>query len=225
MANLKTRAIVGFAQLLVALAALLFGAAWTFDFWQAWVYLLVFGASTTFITVYLWRNDPKLLERRVTAGPTAERERSQQVIQALAAVAFCGLFLVPSLDRRFAWSHVPLPVVIAGDALVTLGLCIVFLVFKENTFTAATIAVATDQYVVSSGPYAIVRHPMYAGALLLLLGTPLALGSWWGLLLLVPMLGVIVWRLLDEEQFLRNHLPGYAAYCRKTRYRLIPGIW
>jgi protein-S-isoprenylcysteine O-methyltransferase Ste14 len=225
MANLKIRAIVGFAQLLLALAALLFGAAWTFDFWQAWVYLVVFGASTAFITVYLWRNDPKLLERRVTAGPTAERERSQQVIQALAAVAFCGLFLVPSLDRRFAWSHVALPIVIAGDALVTLGLYIVFLVFKENSFTAATIGVATDQYVVSSGPYAIVRHPMYAGALLLLLGTPLALGSWWGLLLLVPMLGVIVWRLLAEEQFLTNHLPGYAAYCRKTRYRLIPAIW
>ncbi len=225
MKNLATKTILGFAQLVVALGVLLFAPAWTFDFWQAWVYLLVFVTSSALITIYLWKRDPKLLERRVNAGPSAEKEKKQKLIQVFASLAFIGLMIVPSLDHRFSWSNVPVLVVIGGDLLAALGFFIVFLVFKENTFTAATIEIAPDQTVISSGPYAVVRHPMYAGALIMLFGTPLALGSWWALLLFIMMTFVIVWRLLNEETFLSKSLPGYNEYCRKVQYRLIPFIW
>ena len=222
MKNLATKTILGFAQLVVALGVLLFAPAWTFDFWQAWVYLLVFVTSSALITIYLWKRDPKLLERRVNAGPSAEKEKKQKLIQVFASLAFIGLMIVPSLDHCFSWSNVPVLVVIGGDLLAALCFFIVFLVFKENTFTAATIEIAPDQTVISSGPYAVVRHPMYAGALIMLFGTPLALGSWWALLLFIMMTFVIVWRLLNEETFLSKSLPGYNEYCRKVQYRLNP---
>jgi protein-S-isoprenylcysteine O-methyltransferase Ste14 len=225
MQTLAGKTISGFAQLIVALGIALFGPTWTFDFLQAWVYVFVFGVSAALITVYLWQKDPKLLERRVNAGPAAEKENRQKLIQLVAAIAFIGILVVPSLDHRFAWSHVSLAIVMAGDALVVLGFLIVFFVFKENTFTAATIEVAPDQRVIATGPYALVRHPMYVGGLVLLLGTPLALGSWWGLVMFVPLAVAIVWRLLDEETFLAQHLQGYADYCRRVRYRLIPRLW
>ena len=157
--------------------------------------------------------------------PTAEKQPLQQHIQAVAAITFIGFLVVPALDHRLAWSNVPLGIEIAGDALVALGFFSVYLVFKENSFSAATIEVATGQKVISTGPYAIVRHPMYAGALVMLFGTPLALGSWWGLLLLIPMTLVLVLRLLDEERFLAKNLPGYTEYCQSVRYRLVPYIW
>jgi len=207
------------------MAIALFGAAGTLNYLQGWVYLLVFVGSAAMITVYLWRNDPGLLERRVDAGPTAEKQPLQQLIQAVAALTFIGFLVVPPLDHRFAWSPVPLAVEIAGDVLVALGFFAVYLVFKENSFTAATIEVATGQQVIATGPYAIVRHPMYAGALVMLCGTPLALGSGWGLLLMVPMTLVIILRLLDEERFLAKHLTGYMEYCQRVRYRLVPYIW
>jgi protein-S-isoprenylcysteine O-methyltransferase Ste14 len=133
--------------------------------------------------------------------------------------------VLPSLDHRFSWSAVPLPIVVAGDALVALGFLVVFLVFKENTFTAAIIAATPDQKVVSTGPYAMVRHPMYLGALVMLFGTPLALGSWWGLLMFIPMIFTIAWRARDEERFLLKNLSGYHEYYHKVRYRLVPFVW
>jgi protein-S-isoprenylcysteine O-methyltransferase Ste14 len=225
MNNLASKTILGFVQLIVMLGLFLFVPAWTFDFWQAWLYLFAFAMSSAFITIYLWKKDPKLLERRVIAGPSAEKEKSQKLIQVFASLAFIGLMIFPSLDHRFSRSDVPVFVVIVGDALVALGFFMVFLVFKENTFTAATIEVAPDQKVISTGPYAIVRHPMYAGALIMLWGTPIALGSWWALLMDIPMTFVIVWRLLDEEKFLTKNLPGYNEYCQNVRYRLIPSLW
>ena len=225
MKNLARKTILGFTQLTVMLGLFLFAPAWTFDFWQAWVYLFVFVTSSALITIYLWRKDPKLLERRVHAGPSAEKEKKQKLIQVFASLAFMGLMIVPSLDHRFSWSDIPGLVVIGGDVLAALGFFIVFLVFKENTYTAATIEVSPEQTVIATGPYAIVRHPMYAGALIMLFGTPLALGSWWTLFLFLLMGFVIVWRLLDEEKFLAKNLSGYKEYCRKVQYRLIPFIW
>ena len=225
MKSLAVRTIAGFLNLFLCLALLLFGPAWTLRYWQAWIYLLVFFVSCAWITLYLWRKDPALLERRVKAGPAAEKETSQKLIQALASLAFIGTMIVPSLDRRFGWSHVPLALVVAGDTLAALGFWVVFVVYRENTFAGATITVATDQQVISTGPYALVRHPMYSGALVMLLGTPLALGSWWGLAAFPVMLATIVARLLGEEKFLRKSLPGYAEYCQKVRYRLAPHLW
>jgi len=141
------------------------------------------------------------------------------------AWAFLALLAVPALDHRLGWSHVPLPVVVAGDVLVGVGFLAVFLVFRKNSYASAVIEVGAEQKVIDTGPYALVRHPMYAGALVLLAGIPLALGSLWGLLVLAPFTAVIAWRLLDEETFLAQQLPGYAGYCSKTRYRLIPFIW
>ena len=225
MNTLAAKTILGFTQIFVFLGAALFAPAWTLDFWQAWVYLIVFTASSALITAYLWKHDRKLLERRVEAGPRAEKQRSQKIIQIFASLAFIGILAVPSLDHRYLWSHAPLFVVIAGDVLVALGFLAVFLVYKENSFTSATIEVAADQRVVSTVPYAIVRHPMYAGALVLLFGTPLALGSWWGTLMIIPMIFALVLRLLDEERFLQKSLPGYTGYCQGVRFRLAPFIW
>jgi protein-S-isoprenylcysteine O-methyltransferase Ste14 len=223
--GLASKTLIGFAELLLVFGIALFGGAGTFDYWQAWLFIVVFAASAGLITAYLWRNSPALLARRVRAGPTAETAPLQRFIQGLASLAFIGILVVPALDHRFGWSSVPVGGVILGDVLIGLGFWCVFRVFKENAFTAATIEVAADQKVISTGPYALVRHPMYAGAFVLLIGMPLALGSAWGLLLFVAIALVIVWRLLDEEDFLVRNLPGYAAYRQQVRYRLIPRVW
>ena len=149
----------------------------------------------------------------------------QRVIMFFASVGFIAILIVPALDHRFGWSAVPSYTVIVGDFLVGIGFYAIFLVYKENTFTSATIEVAEDQKVISTGPYAFVRHPMYAGGLLYLLGTPLALGSYWGFLALAAMTPFLIWRLLDEERFLSKNLPGYTEYCAQVRWRLIPGLF
>jgi protein-S-isoprenylcysteine O-methyltransferase Ste14 len=225
MKDLNKKAFGGLLGFLISLAVLLFLPAWTLDYWQAWFFLSVFSMSVLAITLYLMKKDPKLLERRVNAGPGAEKEKKQKIIQSIAAIAFIAIFIFAGIDHRFAWSTVPTYIILAGDALIALGLLLIFFVFRENTFTSAVIEVDTDQKVVSTGPYAIVRHPMYIGAFVMLLGVPLALGSWWGLLTVIPIMFVIVWRLLDEEKFLAKNLPGYSAYRDKVRYRLLPFIW
>ena len=225
MTELNKKASLGLVELIVVMAALTFLPAWTFEYWQAWILLAVFFACTLAIDLYLVKNDPKLLERRLKAGPGSEKEKSQQIIQAMAIVAFVAIFVLSALDHRFGWSPVPPFVSILGDVLVALGLYFVFLVFKENTFTSGIIEVGDDQKVVATGPYALVRHPMYIGALVMLVGVPLALGSLWGLLTIVPMVFVLVIRLLDEERFLAKNLAGYSEYQSKVRYHLLPLIW
>jgi protein-S-isoprenylcysteine O-methyltransferase Ste14 len=219
------KAFLGLTFLLAVLGAALFGTAGTLDYWQAWAFLATFGAATLAITIDLAIRDRALLARRVAAGPTAERSRIQQVIQSIASLAFLAIFVIAGLDRRWGWSRVPRGVSIAGDVVVALGLGIVALVFRANTFTSATIEVATDQKVISTGPYAVVRHPMYAGAFLMLLGVPLALGSWWAAPAILPLYAVIVVRLLDEERVLVRELAGYDAYRAKVRYRLVPFVF
>jgi protein-S-isoprenylcysteine O-methyltransferase Ste14 len=225
MNDLDTKASLGLAFLIAVMGLVLFVPAWTFWYWQAWIYLTIFSISVGAITVYLMRNDRALLARRTNAGPGAEKENTQKAIQSFAQVAFLAVFLVPSLDHRFMWSDVPIYAEIAGDVLVALGLYTVFRVFKENTFTSATIEVDKEQRLISSGPYALVRHPMYGGAFIMLIGTPVALGSWWGLLALIPIVAAIILRLFDEEKFLAKHLMGYTDYCTKVRWRLIPGVF
>jgi protein-S-isoprenylcysteine O-methyltransferase Ste14 len=225
MSDLAGRTILGFAKLIVGLAIFLFVPAWTLNFWQAWVYLIVFTVSAALITAYLWAKDPRLLERRLKAGPRAEEESGQKVIQVLASLLFAVLLILPSLDHRFSWSALPLFGAIVGDLLLVLGFYIVFKVFKENTFASATVEVASQQKVISTGPYAIVRHPMYSGAFIMLFGTPLALGSWWGLLPFAAIAFIIRWRLLEEERFLNKSLAGYTEYCHKVQYRLAPYVW
>lgn len=225
MNDLNKKAIGGLLNLLVFVALLIFLPAWTLRYWQGWVFLLAFFGPALAITLYLMKNDPQLLERRVKGGSAAEKQRSQKIIQGFAAIAFAATIVLPVLDHRFRWSAVPAFAVVAGDGLVVLGFLLVFLVFKENTFTSGTIEVAAEQKVISTGPYAVVRHPMYVGGLVLLLGVPLALGSYWGLFTILAMTAVIVWRLLDEEEFLVDQLAGYSEYRKRVRYRLAPFVW
>jgi len=219
------KAFAGLLFLSLVMAALLFIPAWTLDYWQAWTFLAVYFAASLAITLYLMKKDPDLLKRRMSGGPTAEKEQAQRIIMSLASLGFIGLLVLPALDHRFAWSHMEASVALAGDGLLVLGWLAIFFVFRENTFTSATIELAPDHKVISTGPYALIRHPMYAGALVMLAGMPIALGSWWGLLVLVAMMPALIWRLLDEEKFLARNLPGYVEYQRKVRYRLIPLVW
>jgi protein-S-isoprenylcysteine O-methyltransferase Ste14 len=191
------------------MAALLFLPAGTLNYWQAWVFMSVFVSASGAVTVYLAIHDPRLLERRMRAGPAAEKERSQKFIISLAMMGFIGLLIVPAFDHRIRWSRVPAYVCLTGDALIAVGFLLVFFVIKINTYAASTIQVAEDQKVISTGPYAFVRHPMYAGSFPILIGTPLALGSWWGLSALIVLVPALLWRLVDEESFLRKNLPGY----------------
>jgi protein-S-isoprenylcysteine O-methyltransferase Ste14 len=225
MDNLIVKTVFGFAFLMVVLALALFLTAGSLSYWQAWLYLAVFAGCTILITAYLIKNDQELLAGRVQAGPVAETRRSQQVIQSLASLFFLGLFIVPGLDYRFGWSNVAPLLSLISDGLVALGFYFVFLVFRENSYTRATIDVSAGQKVITTGPYAIVRHPMYAGAMFLILFTPLALGSWVAVPFAIPLILVIVVRLLDEEKFLKANLDGYEEYSQKVRYHLVPFIW
>jgi protein-S-isoprenylcysteine O-methyltransferase Ste14 len=225
MTILNMKAFGGLLILFLAMAALLFALAGTLDYWQAWTFLAIYFAASLAITLYLVKKDPELLRRRMRGGPTAEKETVQKIIMSFTSLGFVGLLVVPALDHRFAWSQMPLYAVLAGDVLVVLGWLAIFFVFRENTFSSATIELAPDQRVISTGPYAVVRHPMYAGALVMLLGMPIALGSKWGVLVTVVMTPALIWRLLAEEKFLVKNLPGYLEYQSWVRYRLVLLVW
>ncbi len=219
------KSLAGIGWLMSVMAVALFVPAGTLRYWQAWAYWLVFLGAVVLVTAYFLRHDPDLIRRRLAAGPSAEQRGTQKIVQAFASILFVALFVVSSLDRRFGWSSVPLVVAVLADALVAVGFAIVFLVFRENSHASATIEVSPDQRVISKGPYRHVRHPMYAGALLLLSATPLALGSLVALPLVLPFVAVLVARLLDEERMLSTELAGYREYCRQVRFRLVPHVW
>lgn len=210
---------------LLVLGALVFIPAGTLAYWQGWTFIVVFTIATNIIGIYLALKDPALLERRIKAGPGAETRPVQKALITLAFAAAIGLIVVSVLDHRFGWSHVPAWVSIVGNMLVVLGLMIDLLVFRENSYGASTIERMADQKVVSTGPYALVRHPMYVGVLIMIVGVPLALGSWWGLLFLLLDVPILVLRILDEEKMLASDLDGYTTYVQKVRYRLVPGLW
>jgi len=209
----------------IALGALLFIPAWTLNYWQAWVFIVVFLTSVNAIGVYLSVKDPELLERRKKFGPATEQSPAQKIIMSIAILAILGLLVFCALDHRFRWSPVPAYVSLAGDVLVALGLFINLLVFRENSYGGSTVETVADQKVISTGPYSLVRHPMYVGVLVMMTGVPLALGSMWGLAVLALVLPGLIWRILDEEKLLKKELPGYTEYLQKVRYRLVPYLW
>jgi len=222
---LAAKAWLALVALTVVMGLLLFISAGTIAYWEAWIYLSIFVGASALTTLYLMKKDPALLKRRMSGGPTAEKRSTQRIIMLFISAGFIAILVVPALDHRFGWSRVPIGVVVAGDVLVAMGFYFIFLVYRENSFTSATIEVAENQTVVSTGPYAIVRHPMYASALLYLFGTPLALRSYWDLLAILAMIPFLIWRLIDEERFLSTSLPGYSEYQGKVRYRLLPFVW
>ena len=207
------------------LAAALFAPAGSLRFWQGWLFGCIFVGASLAIGTYFLKHDPELVERRMTVGPKAEIEPAQKVIMVVITVGFFLLMVLPGFDYRWHWSSVPSWLVLVANGFVALSFVIFFVVLKQNSYAASTVRVEAGQPVISTGAYAIVRHPLYSGALLLLIVTPLALGSNWTLPVVVLLIPVLVWRLIEEERFLLRNLPGYADYCRRTPYRLIPLLW
>ena len=217
--------IAGQTAALLILFALIFISAGTIDFWQGWLFCLVFWFSMIAIGIYLIKYNRPLLERRMRFGPWEESRPVEKVVITLTFLMFLVLVIVPALDHRFAWSRVPGPVVVTANILIVATFGFFLVVLRANSFAASTITVEAGQRVISTGPYAYVRHPMYAGAVLLIFAVPVALGSWWGLLVAVIATPVLVVRILDEERALGAELPGYKDYLVAVPYRLVPRVW
>ena len=209
----------------LAIVALIVIPAGTLHYWRGWAYVAVFVICSGAYTVYLAKNDPALLKRRTEAGVSHEKEFTQKVVMVLLYAACILLVVLPALDFRIGWSLMPWQVSVIGDALVAFSFYIFYLVSKVNTYAAANVRVEEGQKVITTGVYGFVRHPMYFAALFLFIGTPLALGSWWTLLLFPVFIPILVARILNEEKVLVRDLPGYVEYTHKVRYRLIPGVW
>lgn len=209
---------------LVAFGLMLFLPAGTFHYWQAWVFLAVFALSTWIPSVYLMRVNPAALDRRMR-GPFAETRTLQRIVIAVLFICFPAMFVVSALDHRFGWSPVPAAVSLVGDALVAVGLGIAMLVVIQNGYAAVNVTVEAGQQLVSTGLYGLVRHPMYTGNVILMLGVPLALGSYWGLILVIPGLIVLALRIRDEEVLLEQDLSGYREYTQRVHHRLVPYVW
>lgn len=220
--DITKKALLVFAAAFIIMSGMLFLPAGTLDYWQAWVFLAILFVPVAFVGLYFLKNDPEFLERRMK---TKEKEATQKSIIRIGYVIFLIGFLVPGLDHRFGWSNVPAEVSIIADLFMFLGYVICFLAFKENSYAARVVEVVKGQKVITTGPYSIVRHPMYVGVIIMYVAIPFALGSYFALLFFLPIIPMIIYRILNEEEVLLRELEGYKEYCQKTRYRLIPGVW
>jgi protein-S-isoprenylcysteine O-methyltransferase Ste14 len=168
---------------------------------------------------------PEVLRRRMRSGPMAETRPAQKVATVGIVATVIAVCVVSALDHRFGWSQVPIPIVVVGNILVAAGLGMALMVVNQNEYAAATITVEAQQPVISTGLYGIVRHPMYAFASFMIVGMPLALDSYWGLVTVAPAVAVLAYRIIDEEKALHAELAGYDEYTEKVRYRLVPYVW
>ena len=219
------KGVVSAALGLVAFGLMLFLPAGTFHYWQAWVFLAVFAFYTWIPSVYLVRKNPAALERRMHAGPLAETRTLQKIISTVVFICFPAMLVVSALDHRFGWSPVPTTITLVGDILVAVGLGVAMLVVAQNGYAAANITVESGQTLVSTGLYGLVRHPMYSGSVIMMVGVPLALDSYWGLVFVIPALAALALRIRDEEKLLQQQLSGYSEYEQQVHYRLVPFVW
>ena len=210
---------------LVVFGLMLFLAAFTFNYWQAWVFLAVLALSGWIPGIYLLRTNPVALQRRIRGGPAVETRMVQKVVMGGLWLSLAAMLVVSALDHRFGWSPVPTAICLVGDVLVAVGLGVTMLVVIQNSHAAATIRVEEDQKLVSTGLYGLVRHPMYTANVITMVGIPLALGSYWGLVFVLPGVIVLASRIRDEEKLLQEELDGYREYKQKVRYRLVPLMW
>lgn len=220
--QLLRAAFIRFALSFVVLALLLFLPAGTLAYWEAWAYVAVLLSAVPFVLAYLLRHDPDLLERRLR---TKEKEAEQRVVLTFAWICLLLVLLLSGFDHRFGWTHVPWAAVATADLLILLGYALIAAVFRANSYASRVVEVEQGQRVIATGPYAIVRHPMYVGALVMYLSTPVALGSWWAVIPALPLVPIMVARIRNEEKVLAEGLMGYRDYMQTTRYRLLPGVW
>jgi len=205
-----------------ALLLILFLPAGTFAFWEAWIYLAILLIPMSLVMFYFLKKAPELLARRMKLK---EKEVEQKLIIKLSFIPFLLAFIMPGIDKRLGWSDVPITIIVVAEMLVLIGYILFFLVLKENQFASRVIEVEKGQKVIQSGPYRLVRHPMYLGAILMYVASPLALGSYWAIIPAIFIIPIFIARILNEESVLAKELEGYSEYKLKTRYRLIPGIW
>jgi len=222
MSNLISKIVIRFSFLPIFLGVLILLPAGTINYWQVYVYLAVLVIPMLFVLFYFLRNDPQFLERRTRAK---EKEKQQIIIQITFSFILLSGFIISGFDRRFGWSDIPFSIVLLADIIILLGYLIIFFVFKQNSYASRVVEVDKNQKVISTGLYGIVRHPMYIGVLIMFIPTPIALGSYWGLIPMATFPLALVFRILNEENVLRKELPGYKEYCQKIKYRLIPFVW
>lgn len=222
MDTLKKKLVLFLIMAPAVTGLLLFLPAGTLRYWQAWAFMATLFIPAGFVISYFVRHDPALLERRLKSRETETREKS--MIKAGQFLFLAG-FLAPGLDRRFGWSQMPGWLCLAADAVVFLSYMFIFRVFKENSYASRIVEVQQGQKVIDTGPYAVIRHPMYAGIIPMYLAIPLALGSYPALVFFLPVVAIIILRIFDEERLLLKDLPGYREYTTKVRFRLIPHVW
>ncbi len=223
--KLLLRALATFIGGSIFLGLLVFLPAGTFAYWQGWVTIVVFAVSLNIFSLYFSVKDPALMQRRLQAGPGAEQSLLEKIVATVAFAGLAAAFVVPALDRRFGWSHMPAALSWIGEALIVLSVVMFTAVFRVNSYASSNITVEQNQSVSSSGPYAVVRHPLYSGSIVMGIGIILGMGSYWGLAILLIMIPALVVRILDEEKMMERNLPGYREYEQKIRYRLVPPIW
>jgi len=220
--QLLIKVLIRFVLAIIILGLNFFLPAGSINFWEAWVYMGILFTPMIFVLIYLLKKDPELLERRMKIK---EKEEPQKVFVKLSILVFFIAFIIPGFDYRFEWSEVPFIVVIIADLFIFIGYLLFFLVLKENTYASRIIEVEKGQKVISTGPYTIIRHPMYVAVLTMYILSPLALGSYWAVLAILPLPVLVIFRIKSEEKILIDKLSGYREYTQKVKYRLIPYIW
>ena len=222
MNNLIRKIVIRFSLFPVFLGLTTLLPAGTLNYWQVYAYIAVLVIPMLFLVSYFLKNDPQFLVRRMKMK---EKEQQQTIIQIAFSFIFLSSYVVSGLDRRFGWSDVPVEIVFISLFVILLGYLLIFLVFRENSYASRIIEVEENQKVISTGLYGIIRHPMYFGMLIMFIPTPVALGSYWGLIPVATIPLALIFRILNEEKVLSRDLPGYWEYCQKTKYRLIPFLW
>lgn len=208
--------------MLIIIGILILVPAGTFNYWQVYLYFAIVIIPMIFVLSYFLKNDPGFLERRTRAK---EKEKEQLIIQIVFSLFFLLGFIIPGFDKRCGWSNVPFFIVIVADIVILLGYLLIFFVFKQNSYASRIVEVEKDQKIITTGLYGFVRHPMYVGVIIMYVPTPIALGSYWGLIPMATIPLAIIFRIINEEKVLCKNLPGYIEYCQKTKYKLIPYIW